>query len=457
MRTLVIALALVPHLAAADPPPAAGTEKLTLDQVIGKAIANPRVQMALGDRESAAARVDEADAARYPHVKGTAFSTISPEIQCHAVALSGGVTAPASLCLTTEPTNFAFQFSGIYATAQIDVTQPLYTFGKIQHARTAARAGLDAQRALADEAAGDVASDAARAYWGLKLARELGGMLDDGIDEIAKAQQDFAEKKDATIQDRQRVAVLLAEAKAQRADAAAGEAQALAGLRAVTGDDRADIDDSELAPIERTILDERGLATAAERRPQAVAAKAGAQAADELALYERAQYFPDIALVGSAVYSYSGGVDNPPTAFAYDPYRRQGAGLGVGLQWTIEPWNTKARTDRARAEAKKLHAQSELAELGARFEAETARADATTAHDKLAAAAEGEKAARTWLAAVLQNQAIGTAESRDLADAYLAWFQMRSHWATAVFQWNVAVVRLDRATGEFRADGVRPR
>ena len=75
----------------------------------------------------------------------------------------------------------------MFGSAQLDITQPLYTFGKIGHARTAARAGLDAQRALADEAAGDLAVDAARAYWGLKLARELGGMLDDGIEEIEKA------------------------------------------------------------------------------------------------------------------------------------------------------------------------------------------------------------------------------------------------------------------------------
>ncbi|HEY1557788.1 MAG TPA: TolC family protein [Kofleriaceae bacterium] len=454
MRSLLFALALLPRLAAADPP---APQKLTLDQVIGKAIANPKVQMALGDREAAAARVDEANAARLPHVKGTAFATISPEIQCQPYTTAGGVVLDAKLCVTTEPTNFAFQFSGVYGTAEIDVTQPLYTFGKIGHARTAARAGLDAQRALADEAAGDVAADAARAYWGLKLARELGGMLDDGIDEIAKAQKDFAEKPDATISDRQRVAVLLAEAKAQRAEAANGEAMALAGLRAVTGMDNVDIDDTELAPVDHVLADDRTVSASALRRPQAIAAKAGAHAADELADFEEAQYYPDIAVVGSAVYSHAQGVDDPISAFANDPYRREGAALGIGLQWTLEPWNTKARTDRARAEAKKQHAQAELADLGARFDAETARIDAVTSHDKLAAAAEGEKAARTWLAAVLQNEAIGTAESRDLADAYLAWFQMRSRWATAVFEYNVAVVRLDRATGEFRADGVRPR
>ncbi|HEX8113289.1 MAG TPA: hypothetical protein VF516_36415, partial [Kofleriaceae bacterium] len=88
--------------------------------------------------------------------------------------------------------------------------------------------------------------------------------------------------------------------------------------------------------------------------------------------------------------------------------------------------------------------------------ADTALADATAAHDKVAAAGQGEQAARTWLASVLQAEAIGAAESRDLADAYIAWFQMRARWAQAVFQWNVAVVRLDRAAGEFHAAAHRP-
>src|SRR5690242_18329547 len=173
MRRILLVLALLPRLALADAP------KLTLEQVIAKAVANPRVEMALSDEQSAAARADEADAARYPRIKGTAFGTISPEINC--------VNAD---CTRTSPTNFAFRFSGVYGFGQIDLTQPIYTFGKISHARAAARAGLDAQKALADEAAGDAAVDAARAYWGLKLARELGAMLDDGIDEIDKATKD---------------------------------------------------------------------------------------------------------------------------------------------------------------------------------------------------------------------------------------------------------------------------
>ncbi|HEY1817895.1 MAG TPA: TolC family protein [Kofleriaceae bacterium] len=429
---LALALALIPRFAAAD--------KLTLDQVIAKAIANPRVAMAEQDEQAAAAQVDEADYARLPHLKGTAFGTISPKITCDDPN-----------CTSTSPHNFAFDFDGLFGGAELDLTQPLYTFGKIDHARKAARAGLAAEHALADEAAGDAASDAARAYWGLKLARTLGDMLDDGIDEIQKAKADFDSKHDATIQDRQRVAVLLATAKAQRADAELAEVDALAGLRAITAQPDADIDDSELAPVERPLPPKLDV----DARPQQIAAKAGATAADELAAASFSNYFPDIALVGTALVAAAQGAQDPPSAYANNPYNRAGAGLAVGLSWTIEPWNVKARTDRARANARKSRAQSDLAAIGARYDGDSALGEAKAAHDKLAASAEGEKAARTWLAAVLQAQAIGTAEARDLADAYIAWFQMHAQWAQAVVAWNVAVVRLGRATGEFRAGGSR--
>jgi outer membrane protein len=445
MRPLIVALVLLPRLAGADP------VKLTLEQVIAKALASPKLAMAEQDRQAAAARVDEADALRLPRIKGTAFATISPEIRC--------VDPNKADCTHTEPQNWSFNFSGLYGSAEVNATQPLYTFGKISNARDAARAGVAAQAALADETAGDVAVQAAQAYWGVKLAREIGNFLDDGIDEIENAKKNYDKPGQAiSLMDKKRVDVLLAEAKVQRADASRGEMQALAGLRALTGVMEVDVDDAEIAPVDYKLPDPVALgAEAVHRRPQAVAAKEGAVAADALAEVEHAAYFPDVALVGDAIISGAQGVDNPPSAFAWDPYRRTGAGVVLGLSWTLEPWNIKARTERAQADARKMHAQSDLADIGARYDADTALADARAAHDKVAAAADGEKAARAWVAAVLQNEAIGTADPKELVDAYIAWFRLRAEWASAVFDWNVAVVRLGRSTGEYRATDSRPR
>jgi outer membrane protein TolC len=447
MHTSVLALAVAVALAVPlRPRPALGdaTVKLTLEQAIAGALAGPRARMADHETAAAAARVTEADAARLPRVRGTAFATISPRIEC---------VDPA--CTETSPRNFALDFEGLFGGAQLDVTQPLWTFGKLAAARRAARAGLDAQRALADEAAGDLAVEAARAYWGVKLARELGAMLDDGIDQIARARARMDERTGAdapSVQDKQRVAVLLAEARVQRADARSGELAALAGLRALTGQPAADVDDTPLDPVARRVP---GAASGAQR-PLARAAARGAEAAAELAALAHRGVWPDVAVVGSAAIAGAQGVDDPPSAFASDPYNRAGVGAVIALQWTIEPWTQRARAARAEAEAARARAQHELAARGASFDATAALADAAAGREKVDAAADGERAARTWVASVLQADAVGAAEAKDLADAYIAWFQMRARWGQATYQWNVAVVRLGRATGEFRAAARRP-
>ena len=57
---------------------------------------------------------------------------------------------------------------------------------------------------------------------------------------------------------------------------------------------------------------------------------------------------------------------------------------------------------------------------------------------------------------MLQAEAIGTVEAKDLADAYIAWFQMRARVVAAIFQWNVAATRIQRAAGEFSAPARGP-
>ncbi len=437
MRSLVLVALLAPSIAAAGP-------KLTLDEVIQKSLAGPRGNVARADIEIAEERLDEAKALALPRIKATLFGTASPEIRC--------IDAQ---CTATEPRNFKFDFSGLYGNAQIELVQPIYTFGKADHGFKAAKAGVAAQRALADEAAGDAVVEAARAFWSVKLARELGYMLDDGIEEIDKAVVRMNERTgtDApSTQDRQRVAVLLAEAKAQRADALAGERQALAGLRALTGIPDADVEDSELKAVEFKLP----ATINGQNRPQVRAAKLGVIAYDELTRFQGAFYFPDLVLAAGAQFARAQGTDDAPSAFANDPYNRQGVSAVLALQWTLEPWSVRARVNRARAEAKKAKAINVLATAGANYDAETALAEATAAQTKLEATDAGVKAGRAWVSSIVQLDALGTAESKDLADAYLAWFGMRAKWAQAAFQWNVAVVRLGRATGEYRVSGYRP-
>jgi outer membrane protein TolC len=433
--------------AAAEPP--AGTV-LSLADATARALAGPRNQMARSDTDAARARLDEAGAQRLPRGTLTGFFTASPEINCDDVD-----------CTRTSPEDFSLDFAGVFGGAKLDLVQPLYTFGKIGAARSAARDGVTAQSALEDAAAGDVAVDVARAYWGVKLARELGWMLDDGIERIEAATKTLDDelaqgKSGVTVQDRQRIQTLLAEAKIQRAEARQGEVIALTALRVLTDVADADVDDAELASVDAPLPDPATAAARAEAgRPEVRAATAGASAYAHLAELEAAYYLPDLALVGSVEVNRAQGADNPPSAYANDPFNRTTAGLALVLRWQLDPWTTRAKTARARAQARRARQQADLARDGAELDARTAQGEAATAKDRVAAAIDGEKAARAWVAAVLQNQAVGTVEAKELADAYIAWFQMSARKLSAIFQWNVAVVRLQRATGEFRAAAPR--
>src|SRR5262249_14349524 len=80
-------------------PPAPG--RPTPEGATGRPPAGPRARRPDGTIPAAPARVDEADAARLPRLKATAFGTISPKIEC---------VDPA--CTETSPKNFAFSFEG---------------------------------------------------------------------------------------------------------------------------------------------------------------------------------------------------------------------------------------------------------------------------------------------------------------------------------------------------------
>ncbi|MBK9069846.1 MAG: hypothetical protein IPL79_02375 [Myxococcales bacterium] len=80
-----------------------------------------------------------------------------------------------------------------------------------------------------------------------------------------------------------------------------------------------------------------------------------------------------------------------------------------------------------------------------------AHAEAEAALARLAAARLGEKSSRAWLVGVVQADAVGAAETKEFADAYLASFMMRGRVAQAIFLWNVAQIKLARAAGTLTA------
>jgi outer membrane protein TolC len=421
----------------------AAPQRLSLSEVIARVRDNPLARAANAERDAARATADEARGARWPRIQVTTFLAPSPDINCDNAD-----------CTRTSPVDFAPSVQGVFAGARLEVFQPLYTFGKIDSARSAADNAVSMQAALGERVKADMAVEATRAYFGVAFARDLAAMLEDGAKQIAKGKATLVERlqngdDEVTVQDRLRLEAFETEVVLRLSEAREREATALEGLRALCADRDVDIAEATLVASRGELGKPESRWQAAEaHNPELEAARYGVRALAGRTELERARWWPDLLVMGGATIARAQGVDDPPSAFANDPFNATRAELALVLRWNIEPAMQAARVDRTRAEQTRGQELARAARVAVEFAVRDAYNRAEQAAARLEAARLGEKSARGWVASVLQADAVGTASSRDLADAYLAYFTLHSRVLQSAYEWNVALAALARATGE---------
>ncbi len=399
-----------------------------LSRLIVRAQNNPLAAAAHARTQAASAQEQEVAGQRWATLETTAFVAPSPRIRCDNID-----------CTQTSPRDVTINVAGIAAGINLNLTQPLYTGGKIYYARQAANAAADAQRSLEDDLSGRVAVLVAKAYYGYLLAQELLWMLEDGAEQIENGRKTLEQKledgdSEATVQDRFRIQTLQAEVNSRIADAVHAKSIALSSLAALIGDDS--------ATIKGGLLEPRAYA-------RLRAAQFAAKAYGALETLEGRSYIPDFALVGGLNVARAQGVEDPPGVFANDPFNRTSAYVALAASWKFAPVSQSARVRQKRAKKREALANVEAADRLSQLERKTAEAQALLAQSKLSALKEGERAGRAWVASVLQAEAIGAASAKDLADAYLAHFTVRAQVLESTYAWNLAVIELRRQAGEF--------
>jgi outer membrane protein TolC len=141
------------------------------------------------------------------------------------------------------------------------------------------------------------------------------------------------------------------------------------------------------------------------------------------------------------------GVDNPTNAFYSHYYNSSAVGVAAGLRIPLDLGPKIARSRRLAAEAAQMGYQQSAAMGGIMLEVRKAYGEVTEARSRAAAMEKGEKAGKAWISAVAQNFAVGLAEARDFSDALVAFFGMRTRYLQAVYDYDVALSALARATG----------
>jgi outer membrane protein TolC len=458
-------------LTALTAPSAAMAKKLTLPELLDQArAAYPGLRASAAATAASEAQVSEAWRYWLPSGDLLALFGPSPDIKCRppaGVTNDPAVTGVSDLdfrqnnCVSTsagEASIFnSISFSKLFTRTEVRLVQPVWDFGKISAGVSAARAGVEVSREREAGARADLELNVRKAYYGLKLARELvstleegNGYLDDGQKKI---EGDLAKGVGtATVTDKLRLRTVRAEVDARMLEAKRLGDLARDGLRALLGPDApADLDIDE-DPLEPLAVKSRAVTyyedQARFHRPEVRLLDHAIHAKRALADLERRKEYPDLVLVGTATLAYAGGVDNPQNAFVSHYFNSTGVGLGAAIRMQLDLGPKLARADRTRAEADEVEYRRTESLGGIIFEVRKAYGELTEAQARTEAVHKGERAGKAWISAVAQNFTLGLAEARDLSDALVAFFQMRARYLQSVYDVNIAASVLSRATGD---------
>lgn len=438
---LLLALSQAGHVHA-DPLSRGAAVALALKQ-------NPQLAAARAKEAQSAARRAQADAAQLPSIN--VLLGVGPSLKAKLV--------PGTGALSTQNTYGDVGLSDLSVAlgGQLDVLQPLYTFGKISQRQTAASHEQRALQAQTQMTRAELAVTVAQLYEGLLFARDAERFFDE-IEHwlertVESTQREIEMDTGVREQDLMRVQTALGAVRLSLHQAHASRQQAEAGLRAYLAlpeDSSFEPKEAALEMLPREVPERIKLVELAKRqRPELRALAEGGAAYTALAEAEAAGNLPDFFALLFASGGYTPGRDVADSRYVRDPLNGFYPGLLVGARWQITGNMANKRADENHAKATELEQMRRwaMAALPAEVtkalkDAERAKADDKVAEDAL-------KTAKKWSVEASADYSVGLGDVRDLTDATQAFVQLRIASYDAKYRHNIALAELERAIGGF--------
>lgn len=435
----------VPAAETARPP--ASAPEVSLAELLRSAVRNgPLVTAAARDVEAAEAEREAMARKRYPSLTSLVLAGPTPEARGDALRTTTPVDDYGELVTSLGP----------FFRAELGVTQPLYSFGKLSAAERAFGKAVEVKRAQAEAGRWELVTQLKAAYYAALLVQELLALADEvrGYLDQAKEHLDerlSSEDQEVTPIDRAKLAVYEAELEAERIELRKRRGvlrDGLVRLAAIEVQPGWRLAERELTPVRVDPVD-RGalLAEALRSRAELEAARAGIEALQSKRAALRAKLRPDVFLAGRIRYGFAPNRDDQESPFANDDFNFLDAGVALGLRHEWPLGVTGAEVAKVSAELGALEARgTALSELVS-HELLAAVDEWRAAADKIEATKAGFKAARAWAAFARNGFELGTVPAKDLIDALSAFVEARVALLTMTHEHNVAVARLSRAAG----------
>jgi len=421
--------------AAAD----SATRRYSLQELIDSAMSrNAEVVQGEWKVEGAAARLRLASAARFlPRLRLKSQNGLVPDAK-------GDVFNPPS-------DTTGLRGLGPFNRTELEFAQPLYTFGQLASLKRAAAGGLAVEQAALAQTRLEIVFEVKKLYYGVLLAQDLQNLVDDLSATIDEKLGEVDEEEVLSLADLYKLKLALVELDKQKGEVARqlelGRA-ALAWQAGLPLDPPVELEAERLEPVEGEVpslqeLIDRALA----RRPDWRQLQAGIAARKSQHDAARSAYYPQIFLVGGVRYAVTPGRTDQHNPFVKDKFNYFNGGIFLGLRQSFEWGLLGADVDKARAEFRELRAKESGALQGIRLDVRRAYSEFQQADADLRTAIQARQLGRQWLKLSQEEHDFDPETLDDLVTAFESWARLEQDYYEAIYEFNVSLAGLEKATG----------
>ena len=431
---------------------AADTVRVDLAAALERSLSvSPEVDAAEARQAYAEARLALARASRFL----TEFSASSAHAMAPGIE-NPNETSANQLYLDPDVRNDWYHLSP-FNRIEFQAVQPLWTWGELGSSIDAARAGAAVDEAAVGMTALDVLTRTAELYYGLQLAdalgrltREAGSIVDQAKEEIDRLIEEGAE--DVDYADLYQVEITEQEFLQRRTQVEESRKLARAALsRQLFLADGQGIDavQSFLEPVSLELGElSDWQALALEDRPDLDRVKAGIEARTALVDVARSAYYPKLFFGVSGKWSYAEGRERQRNPYVGDPFLSRGVQAGLALRQNLSFTQTRAKVQQAEAERAEVSAQGDALRQLILFEVEQAWRNVIIARAAVDAREQALLISKRWLRDEQINFDLDLGDTENLVKAVRDNLSLQAQREQAVHDYNVAVIRLLRRTGQ---------
>jgi outer membrane protein TolC len=378
---------------------------------------------------------------------------VVPEAQ--ATVVVGPAPAARGTITSSPDSNRSLNGLAPFARLDLQVVQPLYTWGRLDAASAAAAAGQRARDEQVADGEGQLRLRVVQLYHGVALARRLLALADDVQQALAKARAHVDEALlgrtgEVLVSDRYRLELFGALVSMRAAEAGRAQAQARIGLAATLG----------LSP-EALVLKDQPLPAEVGEGPDAASARSEAaarrhdvraldqaiQAREAEVLAEEAALRPQLFAAGQLSLGYAPNRDLQRNPWVRDEFNAFTVGAVLGLRQDLAFPLASARAAKAAAERETLLRQREALLRLVAVQVDGAVAEIEASRTRLQVARAGQDAGRALFRSSGLDFTAGLLEARALIEAYGLYVETQVAAAQAAYDLVVARARLAQAIG----------